>query len=149
MRLLKSLKNPVRVIVGLSVAVVFFDFNYYLMSKLPGDVDRMCVVGGDLTVLNMIFAVVMSLLTGFLVMGVMALYNQRRGAAAGSALGGFGLLVGTFTVFCTTCTIPVISLFGLSVGLNFFTDFNVEFKVVSFILMVCGLYLLNKQINES
>lgn len=150
MKILKVLKDPVRVIVGLGVAFLFFDLQYYLMSTLPGEVDQMCVVGGDLTTLNVIFAGVMSLLTGLMVAGVMALYSQRRSTmVGGGALSGLALLVGTFTVFCTTCTIPVVSFLGLSVGLTVFTDFNLEFKIVSFILMLCGIYLLNRQINES
>ncbi len=137
-----------RAIVALGVAFLFFDLQYYLMSTLPGEVDRMCVVGADLTAMNVVFAAVMSLLTGLLVAGVMTLYSQRKAKLGSvSALSGFGLLIGTFTVFCTTCTIPVFTLFGLSLGLNFLTDFNLECKVVSFILMLAGLYLLKRQIK--
>lgn len=150
MRILRALRNPVRLVVALIVAILFFDLNYFLMSRLPGEVDRMCVIGGYLNGVNIGFAVVMSALTGILVAGVLALYKQRRAKmAATSALSGVGLLVGTFTVFCTTCTIPVFSFWGLSIGLNFFTDFNLEFKILSFILMVVGIYLLNQQLDES
>lgn len=60
---------------------------------------------------------------------------------------GFGFLLGFFTVFCTLCTIPVISIFGFAVGLGFFTTYNLVFKILSLLLMILALTLLNKQLN--
>ncbi len=60
---------------------------------------------------------------------------------------GFGFLLGFFTVFCTLCTIPVISVFGFAVGLGFLTTYNLAFKILSLVLMFMALTLLDKQLN--
>lgn len=149
LNIFKNLKNPVSLMVALGVAVLFFDLNYYFISTLPGEVGNACVPGANFTPVNVGFAVLLSLLAGVMVSGVIDLYRLRRGqAGVGSALSAVGLLVGTFTVFCTACTIPFITLFGLSIGLGFFSVYNLSFKIVSLVLMLGGLHFLNQQLRE-
>lgn len=148
MKLFKQLKNPTHLLIFLGVSFIFFDLNYYFISKLPGEVDNACVIGANITPVNVGFAVILSLLAGLMVVGGIALHKQRRARmAVSSILSGFGVLVGTFTVFCTVCTLPVISLFGLSLGLGFFTSYNLTFKIISLLLMLMGMYLLEKQLE--
>lgn len=146
MRLFTALKNPINIVVALSCALLFFDMSYYFMSKLPGHVDNMCVVGANFTMINIVFAILISLMTGMIISGGIELYRMKASSKKASLLGSAGIVVGTFTVFCTTCSLPVISLFGLSVGLTAFTDFNIWFKVLSLGMMVLGMYFLERQL---
>lgn len=150
LEILKNLKKPIYLFTMLGTTFLFFDINYYMMANLPGTRDYMCVIGAYLTLWNISFSVVLSLLTGLMVAAFVALFREKRGGlAASSTVSGIGLLLGSFTVFCTFCSIPVISLFGLSLGLSFFTTYNLAFKIISMALMLGGVYLINKQLaNE-
>ena len=132
----------------LSVSLVLFNINYYMMANLPGFENNMCVIGAGLTPLNVIFSIILSVMTGVFVAALVELFKQRRAKLANASVSGIGLLIGTFTIFCTWCTIPVISLFGISLSLSVFVDYNLGIKIISIILMSTGLYLLSKQLKE-
>jgi len=122
------------------------------MKILPGVGNvPACVVGGSMTIKNVIFSGLLSALTALILAGLMRLYLLRKSivktAKTGSIL-GFGFLTGFFTVFCTLCTIPIISIFGFSVGFGFFTMYNLLFKILSMIFMITALILLDKQLNS-
>ncbi len=151
LRVLNNLKNPANLIVSVGIFAIFFSVNYYFMSRLPGEVNFTCVPRGALTPTNLIFGVIISVLTAVMIVGLVTLYKEktkslRRHSVAG--ITGIGVVIGTFTVFCTACTIPVVSLFGFSVGLSFFTDYNLTFKVISLTLMVIGIYFLERQLRD-
>lgn len=146
---LKNLRNPIYLFTMLGTTVLLFDVNYYMMANLPGTRDRMCVIGAYLTPGNILFSVGLSVLTGIMVAAFVALFREKRGRlAASSTVSGVGFLLGSLTVFCTFCTIPVISLFGLSLGLSFFTTYNLAFKIISMVFMLGGIYLINKQLAD-
>lgn len=144
-----NLKKPVFAFIMLGFSFLLFDIHYYLMKNLPGERDLMCVMGGNFTPENITFSILMSLLFGLMVAGIVALFQERSKKLAIGSLSGFGLLLGSFTVFCTACTLPFISLFGLSIGLGFFTDYNLIFKIASIVLMLVSLYLVNRQLSAS
>lgn len=149
-KVLGNLKKPAYALIMVGTSVLFFDLNYYFMSQLPGTRDNMCVVGAYLTALNVIFGIVLSILAGLMVISMIELFNvKRRGLAATSTLSAIGLFLGTFTMFCTLCTIPVITLFGLSLSLSFFTTYNLIFKAVSLLLILLGLYLINRELSNN
>ena len=144
----KNLQSLSNFLVMLGVGVMFFDLQYYLMKNLPGTDGYQCLPGANLTVANLIFAVLISLMFGIMIAGLITVYKQRRAAGVGSTvLSSVGMFFGTMTAFCTVCSLPVISLFGLSIGLTFFTTYVLWFKVLSVALMLVGLYFLNKQLE--
>lgn len=151
MPIITHLKKTTYFLVALVVAFLFFGVNYYLMANLPGEQNKMCVIGAGLTSINIFFALLISICAGIAFSGFMALAAQKRTTRsfAISSLPGVGVVVGTFTVFCTLCTLPVISLFGFSFGFGFFTDYNVLFKAISFVFAIGGLYLLNGQLRDN
>jgi hypothetical protein len=135
--------------VACSVGAAMFSFEYYLMAMLPGAKEFQCVIGGFLTPLNIAFSLSSSLLMGFMVSGIVSVVSKRRGsAAAATSLGSISAAVGILTTFCTLCTLPVLTLFGLSLGLEIFTTYNLVFKFTSMALLLIGLYLLNMQMNR-
>jgi hypothetical protein len=148
---IKILKEPSSALMALGASFIFFDVNYYFMKTLPGSEDLMCVVGANLTTANVIFSVFYSLLAGILIAGVVELFKRRASKSASSVGGitGVGMLLGSLTVFCPACTIPVVSLFGLSFGLGAFTEYNVVFKVVSVALLLGSMYLMEKQLADN
>lgn len=149
LKVFSNLKKPVFAFIMIGASLILFDLQYYLMKNLPGQRDFMCVMGGNFTAENILFSVLMSLLFGLMIAGIVALLEKRSKKLAAGSLSGFALLIGSFTVFCTACTLPFISLFGISIGLSFFTSYNLIFKIVSIILMLVSLYLVNRQLVKS
>lgn len=148
LEIIKNLRRPSALFLAIGFSVLFFDLSYYFMRTLPGHKDLACVIGAGLTFWNTMFSIALSLMAGVMVAGIFALYKKRQSKLAVSSLSGFGVLIGTMTIFCTACTLPVISLFGLSIGLTFFTTYNLTFKILSLAVMMAGLYLLNRQLAD-
>ncbi|MFH0896223.1 MAG: hypothetical protein V2A54_17455 [Bacteroidota bacterium] len=140
--------------VCIGASVLMFDCSYYVMSTFPGSRDEMCIAGANLSPLNIVFSMVLSVLVGVLMAGFIALFSRKMAnnnvgqKATLSSLSGVGFLLGGFSVICTACTLPVISLFGLTIWLDFFTHFESIFKLVSLAMMVLSLYLLNRQLKN-
>ncbi len=145
-----QLKQPKYLLVAFGVALLFFDMSYYLMAKLPGTIDRMCVMGINLTPVNILFSMVMSVLIGVLVVGIWAMMEKRygKGKVALSSLSGFSFVMGVFTLFCPICALPAFSFLGLSLGLDFFSNYNIVLKMLSLSVLLISLYLVNVQLNE-
>ena len=149
--ILTNLGKPVYMLTALGTSLLLFDFNYYLMANLPGEQNNMCVLGAGLTPANLLFTAFLSISMGILVAGIFATISQRAVSqkVAVTTLSGIGMITGTLTVFCTLCTLPVISLFGVSIWLSFFTDYNILLKILSVVVMGMALYLLNRQLKMS
>ena len=145
--LLSLFKSPTSLLVMMGVGFLLFDLQYYMMSQLPGYENEMCVMGAGLKPSNIVFAIAMSLMGGVFAVGFFKTLKMRNTSFKALSLTGVGTVVGSMTVFCAACTIPVLSLFGLAVGLNFFTTYNTGFKIVSVVLMTIGLYQIDKQIK--
>lgn len=143
--LLSLLKNPTSVIVMLGFAFLFFDAQYFLMSRMIGYRDEMCVPGAGLNTPNIIFSVVISLMAGLLIIGFIETLKRRQASYSAISASGVGAFIGTLTVFCPICTLPILSVFGAAMG--FTVKFDLWFKLISVVLMAFGLYLLDKQIK--
>jgi hypothetical protein len=147
--LLNLLRDKRYLAIAFSVGAVIFSFEYYLMATLPGAKNFQCVIGGFLTPLNITFSLSSSLLMGLMVTGIVSVVSRKRGsAAAATSLGGISAAIGILTTFCTLCTLPVLTLFGLSLGLEIFTTYNLAFKVMSMAFLFVGLYFLNMQMSR-
>lgn len=149
MPLFTQLKKPVYLLAAIGTAFIVFDINYYFMKNLPGTRDLMCVDGGGYTPENIIFSLVLSVLTGILVAGFMGVFSMKAEEKniQLTSLSGVGLLLGMLTVFCPLCTLPVVSVFGFSLW-AFFTENEIIFKILSLVLMLIPLYLLNQQLKK-
>ena len=143
-RILQIFKAPKNIFIFLGVSVLVFDVQYYLMANLPGSANLQCIPGGNLTMINVIFSIALSILAGVMIVSLIELAGRRSMKREGASW--LGLMLGMLTAFCTACTIPVISLFGLSFSLVFFTEYELYFKLASVGLMLWGLYLLNRQL---
>ncbi len=144
------LKNPRYGVIAAMVFAGFFYLNYYLMANMLGEQDLMCVMGGGLTPFNITFALIISGMASLVVVGF--LENQKKRSMRsrfkmGSA-SAIGVTLGTLTSFCTLCSLPVLTLFGLSVPLAVFTDYEIYFKVASFLLLALGMYLVNRELKK-
>ncbi len=136
--------------IALVVFSSFFYGNYYLMANMIGNEGFMCKMGAGLTPFNIFFSLVISAMAGLVVVGFLENQKQRSSASklkAGSA-SALGLGLGTLTSFCTLCSLPALSLFGLSIPLAFFTDYELYFKLASFVLLLGGFYLVNRELRR-
>lgn len=128
----------------------FFALNYRLIARLPGGGNLACEIGGGLTPENLTFTFVLSAMVGLLVMGLTGLFSQKKaklGWKTGSS-STLGMAVGILTTFCSLCTLPLLSLFGLGVVFSFITEYEFWFKGLSLILLGWSVYLLNRQLKE-
>lgn len=150
LKIFTNLKDSFYGLMALGSAFLFFDINYYFMRYMPGHKDLQCIVGANFTAANIAFSVFYSILAGILVSAVIATakMRHRKSAAGAGSLTGIGMFLGSMTVFCPACTIPVVSLFGFSFGLSFFTEFDWQLKVISVILMLVAFWVLNKQLDD-
>jgi hypothetical protein len=149
--LLNTLINPKRLTVFGMTFSGFFYLNYWAMANLPGHTNNMCVPGGNLNTANVLISLLISVLIGFTVVGLAELISQKRMKAslkAGST-STIGAAFGIVTSFCTACTLPVLSLFGLSISLTFFTTYELWFKSLSILLLSFAIYMLNRQLADN
>jgi hypothetical protein len=147
---LKNLKEARYLLVFIGSAFLLFDFSYYLMSTLPGSKDYMCVEGANLTPENIIFSIILSLMVGVMAAGLINLFTIQtaKSKAKLTSIGGIGLGIGSLTMFCSVCTLPILSLFGLSVVFELFLEYSLIFRTISFLMLGTALFLLNKQLLE-
>lgn len=139
--------TPVSFFVFFGTAFLFFDIQYLIMSQLPGTLNEMCVMGAGLNLTNMLFALFTSILMGLLGGGVFLLYQVKKFSLPAVTSSGFGALLGMLTIFCPVCTFPLISLFGISIGMTFFTAYGLFLKILSLIFIGFGLFELNRQLR--
>ena len=146
---LANLKDPVYLLVFIGSVFLFFDLQYYLMASLPGTKDFMCVDGANLTPLNVIFSLVLSLLVGLIVASLTALFRKtvRQKKAALTSVTGLGMGLGALTLFCPICALPVISVFGFSLGLDFINDYNIWLKLLSIGMLAVSLLMVNRRLD--
>lgn len=143
--------KPIQLLYTFSLAAVVFYVYYLVMKIFPGMSEvPACLIGGSLSPENIIFSGLLSVLTALTLAGLFRLYLMRKSLTRSlktSPLLGLGFLVGFFTIFCTLCTIPVLSIFGLGISLGFFSTYNLLFKMLSFLLLLASLFLLDKQLR--
>jgi len=150
LKIFTTLKEPLPLGIFLFGAMGLFSANYYLMATLPGSRNGMCLLGANLTPFNIAFAALLSLMTALLVAGLLSLFRIKSSQQklAISSFSGTGAAVGVLSTFCTFCTIPVISFFGLGISFSVFTYYATYFKFGSFILLGISLWLLEKQLRN-
>ncbi len=151
--LITHLKTPVNMLIFMGAVLLFWDMNYWIMKNTMGTglSGLQCVPDGAFTTENIYFSILISFLMGLFVVGMKELFQKKSNLLKKSAtLSIFSVsgLLGTFTVFCPVCTIGVVSIFGISFGLNVFLDYNTEIKVLSAFLLIFGLYWLNGQLKD-
>ncbi len=134
MPVFSNLKQLKYFLVFVGVALLMFDISYYLMSVLPGSRDYMCIEGANLTPLNISFSLLLSVMVGILVVGFISLFvqNYAKKKATLTSMSGVGFIAGTMSLICPACALPVIPLLGASTWLNFVSEYEVLFKILSF-----------------
>ncbi len=144
MHLLLLLQRPTWLIVWIGISFLLFDVAVFAMNAMPGSVEHMCVPGGALTWDNMLFYGVLSMVVGLLVMGFAEILRvQSRGAVETGITAGVGGALSALTVACTACTLPVLSLFGVSFSLYFITEYGVYFRIAAVLFVLYTAYRMN------
>lgn len=145
--LLHTLKSPISLLVMLGFGFLLFDIQYVMMSQLPGSRDEMCVMGAGLNAPNITFAILMSLMGGIFLVGFIETVRLRSGSIKALSTSSAGAVLGALTVFCPACTLPILSIFGAAYGFSFFTTYDLWIKAISLLLVMYGLYQIDKQIK--
>ena len=119
------------------------------MYNLPGTNGYQCIYGANLTWDNIGFAIIMSLAVGLVVVALTEMIRRKK-EILGAELGIVslvGMVFGFLTTFCTFCSLPLISLFGATIALTWFTDYEWYFKILSLALLGISLYVLDNQLK--
>lgn len=142
-------KKPQSWFITIGIGAPIFYGLYLTMSRLVGYENETCTIGAGLNLENILFSILISIFTGMMALGFWELFKRnsfnRSNLITGSSL-SVGGIIGALTVFCTLCTIPVISVFGVAISLSFFTTYNTLFKLLSLLFFVIGLGMLDKQL---
>jgi hypothetical protein len=147
--LLVSFKNPANLAIFAGFSLLFFSINYWVMKNLPGTDGYQCLPD-SLTRENIIFAVIISLIMGAFIVGMKELFSAKKSATqkvSSASIFSIGGIVSLFTIFCPVCTIGVVSIFGISFGLNFFVENEFSIKIATILLLIFGLYWINGQLK--
>jgi hypothetical protein len=140
--------KPIWVFWTMILATLLFIPYLWALKTLPGLNERACIIGASLTPGSILFSGVMSVFTALMVFGLWIMHKRRAfrlRMAAGGTLGG---VLGFLTLFCTLCTLPIISIFGFSIGLGFLTTYNVMFKTLSLSLIAFVLWMINDKLKN-
>lgn len=117
--LTRILREPAYATAWVGFSVLIFDVCLYLMATLPGSVDNTCMVGGNLTLMNVIFSILLSLGVGLLVIMVIYAFARQVGFGSGTGvLGAIGSVVGFLTLFCGVCSFSLISSLVVTLSLG-------------------------------
>ncbi len=148
-KVITNLRDPLHFSIFFATSLIFFSLSYSVMATLPGERDNMCVIGGALTLENIVFAVILSLAVGVMLAGFTEMIRTRafNNKLAITSLSGSAFVLGIFTLFCALCTLPLISFFGISISLWFFTEYVFLFQIASLFLMGFALYLMEYQLG--
>jgi hypothetical protein len=124
------------------------------MKSLPGSINLMCVEGGIVTLNNILFSVLSSLLIALLIINFTRSNKERKiaqiekdGLGLGAGIGG-GIL-SFLGIYCAACALPVLSLLGVTISLNFLIGFETIFKIASLTLITLALYLVEQQLKKT
>jgi len=70
---------------------------------------------------------------------------EKTEAVSIFSLGG---ILGFFTIFCPMCTIGVVAIFGVSIGLEFFAEHNFAIKILSSAILLGGIFWMNAKLKS-
>lgn len=145
--LIRNLRAPVSWLIAGGTALILFDVQYYLMANLPGERNLSCAVGANLTIGNVLFAALTSVLAGVFVAGLIPLIRSSGRASSVASAGIGATTLATLSAFCALCTLPVISVFGISLGLGFLGAYSLWFQLIAIVGFILALGLLNKRLR--
>ncbi len=149
MPLFKNLVRPSYICLTLGVTLFLFGLQYWLMASLPGYRDLSCDIGANLTLINLLFAFLTSVLLGVMLSGIVMLIRSRmmlQSLAIDSPIGIASLFTMLISV-CTVCVLPFIFLLGITISLEFVTFYNIYIKIGGVFLLSGGLFLINRQLH--
>ena len=145
-----AFKNPANLAIFAGFSLLFFSINYWVMKNLPGTDGYQCLPN-SLNTENITFAIIISLIMGVFVVGMKELFSAKNSTTdkiSSASIFSIGGIVSLFTIFCPICTIGVVSIFGLSFGLNFFVEYEAWIKIASILMLIFGLYWINGQLKD-
>lgn len=151
--LLFLLRRPPCFFAWLGFSVLFFDLNFFFLSKFPSTNFELqqCQIGGALTLGNIVFSVVFSALLSLIFVGFFILLSRKNNFFQKTVIGttsGVGAVFGLFTILCPLCLFGFISIFGVTFSLYFFTEFHLFFQFLSLGILFVNLYVIQHHLKQ-
>lgn len=150
MKIFHIFKNLSYVLIFGGFLTVFLSINSYFIVLMPGSNGYACIPGANITAPNITFAIIISFMASLLIVGIIDSILNPTACSLGVkteifGITGLGSIIGFFTVFCTFCSLPILSIFGLSFSLVFFTTYNLVFKIISIVMLLVGLWQIERK----
>ncbi|OIO81422.1 hypothetical protein AUJ84_01110 [Candidatus Pacearchaeota archaeon CG1_02_32_132] len=129
---------------------VLFSLFYYLLVVKVADKDIWISVmmSGTAFVTTSVFSIVLlSILTGILLMMILYKYNLYNSVEGKGFFGFIGAGIGAFGVGCPTCGAFLFGLIGMPLALTYLPFRGLELQFVSIIILGISIYLTGKSID--
>ncbi len=121
------------------IFLVAFLLSIILLLKLPGNLNQSCVIGAYFNMANILYNLLISFLIAYSFSNILEFGSNKK--INSSMVGVFTWLT---TTFCVPCIIPIASLLGFSVSLNFFAYSNIWFKIFTICVLTYGAFESSK-----
>lgn len=148
--MLNWLNNKYKILGISALFLVIFNITLVILWKAPVNVHNACVIGENLTFVNVIFASIMSLLLAINFIGIFEIFHNEKvkNNATLTGLGGIGFFMWIVSTVCFACYIPIISILGFNFSLNFLNVFEGWAQFVGIALAALGVYMVDRQIRN-
>lgn len=147
--LLKSLKKPTNLFYAIGSAFLIFDLSFYAMITLPGTKNNTCILGGNFTTQNAIFSIILSICLGIIISGMITLFKQKQtnSKTKVASITGIATILSGGTMFCSICTLPILTLIGLGTFFYFFLEYSIIIQLISLGMIIFSMHLLSQQLE--
>ncbi len=131
------------------VSLVIFNITVLILWRTPASTGNSCVVGYNLSMGNVFFALVISLLLAINVIGVYEIFKNEKiqNDVSLTSLGGVGFLMWILSTVCFACYLPIVSILGFNFTLNFLNVFAGWAQFLGIALALVGVLLVDRQIR--
>ncbi len=122
------------------ITVSIFIIQAYFLLTLIGSKGFACVPGANFTLVNLAYALIVSLLFGLnIIYLAKAIRKHKKPQKKQQSVGALGISLGLLTTFCGACTLPFIYAIGLAGISELIAHYNHELKIAS--ILILGLNL--------
>lgn len=133
---------------GISTSI--FIIQVYFLLTLIGSNGFACVPGANFTLVNLVYALIVSLLFGLNIIFLFKISRKhKKPQKKQQSINALGFSLGLLTTFCGACTLPFIYAIGLASISELIAHYNHELKIASILILGLNLKQLVNVVREA
>jgi hypothetical protein len=122
---------------------------FFILDSLNASYEEMIITYGlYLVIINITLNIIMSFLSALLMNLSTAMVELKGKEGKSSSLGFFSIMFGILTYGCTSCVIFFFASIGITLSVIALPLFGLPYKLISFVLIILGLYLITREIQK-